>query len=459
MNKEYGLELSELQRNLHESKKAVLIIFEGLDSSGKGTSINKVLQFLDPRGYKVYSNEKKTKNERLRPFMWKYFMQFPKKGEIAVLDRSYYYELLMKSYKGDLKNSDYSEYLDIIDETEKTLIDEGTVIVKIFLHVDKKTQFKRLKALDKNPYTSWRVSKKEFDKNKNYKKIDGIYKKLINSCTLPFFEIDTGEKDYLNSIFLYISNQLKSFKAPFDTLENDFKETRFDWEKYNVPYEIEEDEYKKLLVKYQNKLRELQHVLYEKRKSLVVVFEGIDAAGKGGTIKRFVEALDPRGYDVIPISAPNTDEKAHHYLWRFWKACPKGGHIAVFDRSWYGRVLVERAENFCSEEAYYRAFREINQMERAWVNDDTIVVKFFITISKEEQLLRFEDRKENKPWKITDEDWRNREKWDIYEGLASLMIEKTSKKRAPWIVIPNNNKFFGRLEVLKSLIEILSDNL
>ena len=459
MNKELGLELSELQRNLHEQKKGVLIIFEGLDSSGKGTSINKVLQFLDPRGYKVYSNENKTKNEKLRPFMWKYFLQFPKKGEIVVLDRSYYYELLIKSYKGKLKSKDYSEYLDIIDETEKTLVDEGIVIIKLFLHVDKKTQFKRLQALDKNPYTTWRVNKKEFEKNKNYKIIDGIYKKLINSCTLPFFEVNTTEKNYLDLIFTHINKQLKSFKSPFDPLKNEINDLTFDWEKYNVPYEIEELEYKKLLLKYQNKLRELQHVLYEKRKALVVVFEGIDAAGKGGTIKRFVEGLDPRGYDVIPVSAPNSEEKEHHYLWRFWKGFPKAGHIAVFDRSWYGRLLVERAENFCSEEAYFRAFQEIKQMERAWVYDGAIVVKFFITISKEEQLLRFEDRKTNKPWKITEEDWRNREKWDLYETLASSMIEETSTTKAPWIVIPNNNKYFGRIEVLKSLIEVLSDNI
>ena len=459
MNKKLGLELSEFQRNLHENKKAVLIIFEGLDGSGKGTTINKILQFLDPRGYKVYSNEKKTENEKLRPFMWKYWQQFPKKGEIAVLDRSYYYELLKKSYKGKLTKGIYNEYLEFIDETEKTLIDEGTTIIKIFLHVDKKNQYKRLEALNKNPHTSWRVGKKDFEKNKDYKTIDKLYKKLINSCTLPFFEVETQNRDYIDDVLNYINNNLKNFKSPFDKFEILENPSSFDWEKYNIPYEIEDKEYKKLLSLYQNKLLELQHRLYKKRKNLVLVFEGIDAAGKGGTIKRFVEGLDPRGYDVIPVSAPNDQEKSHHYLWRFWKEFPKGGHIGIYDRSWYGRLLVEKAENFCTHEAYLRAFDEINQMEKSWTFDNSIVIKFFITISKDEQLLRFKDREQNKPWKITEEDWRNREKWDIYQELSSFMVEKTSKPHAPWIIVPNNNKLFGRLEVLKSIINILEEKL
>lgn len=391
--------------------------------------------------------------------MWKYWQQFPKKGEITVLDRSYYYELLKRSYKKNITKDLYNEYLEFIDETEKTLIDQGTIIIKIFLHVDKKNQLQRLKLLDKNPHTSWRVSKKDFEKNKNYKIIDKLYKKLINSCTLPFYEVETQNKDYINDIFNYINNNLKNFKSPFDKLEYIENTSSFDWEKYNIPYEIEKDAYNNLLSSYQKKLHELQHRLYEKRKSLVLVFEGIDAAGKGGTIKRFVENLDPRGYDVIPISAPNIEEKAHHYLWRFWKNFPKAGHIGIYDRSWYGRLLVERAENFCSEEDYFRAFDEINQMEKAWTSDDSILIKFFITISKDEQLLRFKDREANKPWKITEEDWRNREKWDVYQELSSLMVEKTSKAYAPWIIIPNNNKLFGRLEVLKSVINILEEKL
>lgn len=457
--KELSLELGQLQRELHEQGKGVLIIFEGMESSGKGTTINKLLQALDPRGYRVHSNEKINEEEELRAFMWKYWQQFPSKGEISILDRSYYHELFQKRYKKSMKKAKYNEYLDIIDETEKTLVDNETIIIKIFLDIDKKTQFKRLTRLDKNKNSTWRVNKKDFKYNEDYEKVESIYKLLINSSTIPFFEIDSTKNQYIEEVFSYVIDNLKGFKTNFDIDLDKFEDKELDFTKYDVPYEMEEEEYKKLLSKYQLKLRDLQHKLYDKRIPLIVAFEGIDAAGKGGTIKRLVEGLDPRGYDVIPVSAPSSIEKNHHYLWRFWKEYPKNGHIGVFDRTWYGRVLVERVENFCSQDAWERAYKEINQMEAQWVYDGAIVVKFFITISKEEQLKRFEDRKINKPWKITDEDWRNREKWDLYQKVTGTMLDLTSKKDAPWIVIPNNNKLFGRLEVLKSLIDIIEEKI
>ena len=457
--KELGLQLAELQRDLHNQNKGVLIIFEGLEASGKGTAINSLLQHLDPRGYRVFSNEGKNEEEKMRAFMWKYWNQFPHKGQIAVLDRSYYYELFKNKYKSKIKRTKYNEYLDIIDDTEKTLVDQGIIILKIFLNIDKKTQLKRLKTLNNNPNTTWRVNKKDFKLNKDYEKMSLDYKTVVNSSTLPFFEVDSSNKDYLNNIFKYIIDNLKNFNPNFDSVPNGFKDLPIDFTKYDVPYDIEKTEYEKLLTKYQTKLRDLQHKLYDKRVPLIVVFEGIDAAGKGGTIKRLVENLDPRGYDVIPVSAPSSLEKSHHYLWRFWKEYPKNGHIAVFDRSWYGRVLVERVEGFCSENEWQKAFTEINQMESEWSYDKAIVVKYFITISKEVQLKRFEDRKANKPWKITDEDWRNRERWDDYLKATGTMLNLTNKDNAPWIVIPNNNKYFGRLEVLKSLINIIEKKL
>ena len=453
--KEIGIRLAEIQRELHSKNKALLIIFEGLEASGKGTAINSLLQYLDPRGYKVFSNEKKNEEEKMRAFMWKYWNQFPHKGQIAVLDRSYYYELFKNKYRGKIKRTKFNEYLDIIDDTEKMLVDQGVIILKIFLNVDKKTQLKRLESLNKNPNTTWRVNKNDFKLNKDYKKMSLDYKIIISSSTLPFFEVDSSKKDYIENIFRYIKENVENFKPNFDNVINEFKDLPMDFSKYDVPYEIEKKEYEKLLEKYQRKLRDLQHRLYDKRIPLIVVFEGIDAAGKGGTIKRLVENLDPRGYDVVPISAPNSLEKSHHYLWRFWKEYPKNGHITIFDRSWYGRVLVERVEKFCAENQWQNAFAEINQMEMEWIYDKAIVVKYFITISKEEQLKRFEDRKVNKPWKITEEDWRNREKWDDYLKATGTMLNLTNKKEAPWIIIPNNNKCFGRLEVLKSLIDII----
>lgn len=457
--KELGLELSSIQRELHAMGKNVLIIFEGLDGAGKGTTINKVLQFLDPRGYKVYTNERKNEEQKLRPFMWKYWNQTPGRGEISILDRSWYYELFIKSYNKKLGKNKYNETIEIIEDTEKMLIDNGTIIIKIFLHIEKDVQKTRLKTLDNNKNTSWRVDKKDFKMNNDYDSVYKLYNLIINSTTLPFYEGDTTKETFLEDLFSYIIKQLKTFKSPFDKDIIDIKEESIDWMKYNVIYEIEDDYYEKLLKKYQNRLRTLQHMLYDKRIPLIIAFEGHDGAGKGGTIKRLVEGLDPRGYDVIPVSAPNDIEKSNHYLWRFWKNLPKNGHIGIFDRSWYGRVLVEKVEGFCSELEWKRAYDEINKMEEQWVFDKAIVVKYFITISKEEQLKRFEDRKLNKNWKITEEDWRNREKWDQYENAISTMLNLTNKPHAPWVVIPNNNKLFGRLEVLKSLIDIVENRL
>ena len=193
----------------------------------------------------------------------------------------------------------------------------------------------------------------------------------------------------------------------------------------------------------------------------MIAFEGWDAAGKGGAIKRLTEPLDPRGYQVNPTSAPNDVEKEHHYLWRFWNTIPKGGHIAIYDRTWYGRVMVERIEGFCTVEEWSRAYAEINEMEEHLYDEGTIVLKFWLHIDKEEQEKRFKERMNNpeKQWKITDEDWRNREKWDLYEEAINEMIQKTSTKTAPWHIIESNDKKYARIKTLKIVTEALEDAL
>ena len=210
-------------------------------------------------------------------------------------------------------------------------------------------------------------------------------------------------------------------------------------------------------MKYQEKLYNLQNIFYLNKIPVVIVFEGWDAAGKGGAIKRLTSGLDPRGYRVVSTPAPTPDELAHHYLWRFWNNIPKTGHTTIFDRSWYGRVMVEPIEGFCSEDEYERAFDEINQMEKHLTNSGMLVIKFFIHISKDEQLRRFEDRKNNpqKSWKLTDEDYRNREKWDVYTTAIEDMIKKTTTPYAPWYVISGNSKKYARIEVLKTVTEIM----
>ncbi len=234
-------------------------------------------------------------------------------------------------------------------------------------------------------------------------------------------------------------------------------------ETINLDKTLTREEYKKNLVRYQLQLRQLAYQLYVQKRTLVVVYEGWDAGGKGGNIKRVTEKLDPRGYEVFPIAAPDGEDRTHHYLWRFWRRLkpPDEKQILIFDRSWYGRVMVERIEGFCTEEEWKRAYREINFFERQLVDFGMILAKFWIHISSQEQLQRFEARKDidYKSWKLTDEDWRNREKWDSYEEAVEDMLLKTSTLTAPWTIVEGNDKSYARVKSLRTLVELLSREL
>ena len=232
-------------------------------------------------------------------------------------------------------------------------------------------------------------------------------------------------------------------------------------ETVDLSLSLEREKYKESLLKYQVAVHNLGYQVYVQQRPVIMVFEGWDAGGKGGAIKRMTEKLDPRGYVVYPIAAPAGDDATRHYLFRFWRRLPETGQIAIFDRSWYGRVMVERIEGFCSEEAWKRAYREINQFERQLVDYGTILFKFWIHISQEEQLARFESRADDrlKRWKLTDEDWRNREKWDVYEEAVNDMLLKTSTVTAPWTVVEGNDKWYARVKVLQTVVDQLSKEL
>lgn len=229
----------------------------------------------------------------------------------------------------------------------------------------------------------------------------------------------------------------------------------------NLSLTLEPEEYKSSLIKYQVALHELAYQVYVQQRPVIMVFEGWDAAGKGGAIRRITEKIDPRGFVVYPIAAPKGDDATHHYLWRFWRRLPETGQIAIFDRTWYGRVMVERIEGFCSEEEWKRAYREINYFERQLVDFGTILFKFWLHISPEEQLRRFESRAGDKlrEWKLTEEDWRNREKWGVYEAAVNEMLLKTSTITAPWTVVEGDSKPYARIKILKTIVDKLSDEL
>ena len=232
-------------------------------------------------------------------------------------------------------------------------------------------------------------------------------------------------------------------------------------EKIDLSKSLDRDEYERQLAHYQARLSHLGYQVYLQKRPVVIVYEGWDAAGKGGSIKRVTEALDPRGYVVYPIGAPKGEDKTHHYLWRFWRRLPEKGQIAIFDRSWYGRVMVERVEGFCNTKEWKRAFREMNQFERQLADLGAICIKFWIHIDKDEQLARFEARKRTpyKAWKLTDEDWRNRKKWDLYLKAVKDMLHKTSTRAAPWTVVEGNSKHYARVKAIKTIVKTLEREL
>ncbi|MDQ1470131.1 MAG: AMP-polyphosphate phosphotransferase [Bryobacterales bacterium] len=232
-------------------------------------------------------------------------------------------------------------------------------------------------------------------------------------------------------------------------------------ETLDLSLSLPRDKYVTELTRRQIQLRELSGQIYRQKRPVVIAFEGWDAAGKGGAIKRITEKMDPRGYIVFPISAPEGEDKTRHYLYRFWRRLPEGGQIAIFDRTWYGRVLVERVEGYASMNEWQRAYKEINSFERQLKDFGTILVKFWIHISRDEQLRRFEERRRThyKAWKLTEDDWRNREKWPLYEEAVEDMLLKTTTKVAPWNLIEGNDKYWARVKTLTRLVDILTEQL
>lgn len=460
-----------LQRELKNLGVPVMIVFEGFGAAGKGTQINRLIQALDPRGFTVYSTDAETKDEKMHPFLWRFWTKTPEKGRIAVFDRSWYRKLLVDRYEKKTSKKEIPIILEEISSFEKQLTDGGTLVIKFFLDISEQEQKKRFHKLMEKKATSWRVSDKDLDRNKHFQDYLEMADEMLTKTDSDYapWTIVEAEDDRYATVKI-----LSTVAAAFEDRYKKEKESkkkerevdgRFDkselndsvLKKVDLSKKMEEKAYEKRLDELQKKLRLLHGKLYAKRIPVVLAFEGWDAGGKGGAIKRLTNALDPRGYTVNPTSSPNDIERAHHYLWRFWTKMPKDGHIAIFDRTWYGRVMVERIEGFCTTQDWQRAYKEINQMEQQLVNHGAVVLKFWLHIDKEEQARRFQDRQDNpeKSWKITDEDWRNREKWDLYEKAVDEMLVRTSTADAPWIIVEGNDKLYARIKVLETVVNAL----
>lgn len=458
---ELEVRLGALQREARAAELPVLIVFEGRDAAGKGTMINRLALALDARGFKVHPVNAPVKEERLRPFLWRFWNWTPARGSMAIYDRSWYGRVLVGRVDRLVKKAVWRRAYDEINAFERQLLDDGAVIIKFFLEISPREQKKRFEKLIANPATAWKVGKDDWKHHRQFDRYTEAVKDMIEKTgtpRAPWTVVQAGRRrEAAVRIFetvigavqegLQADHRAAAAALPARTVSR--------ISGLDLSAALERPAYERRLKRLQRTLFDLEHEIYLHRIPVVIVYEGADAAGKGGCIRRMVQSFDPRGYSVIPVGPPDATETRHHYLWRFWREFPKAGHIAVFDRSWYGRVLVERVEGFCTEAGWKRAYAEINETERQWTDFGAVVVKFWLQISAEEQFRRFKAREAHpdKQWKITAEDWRNREKQNAYRSAVDDMLFYTGTEHAPWTLVASENKLHARIRTLSVLAE------
>ncbi|EIM62448.1 polyphosphate:AMP phosphotransferase [Desulfobacter postgatei] len=459
-------ELLNVQLELNESSSfPVIILVGGLDGAGRGATVNLLNEWMDPRFIQTHGMGDPTDEELDRPMMWRFWRALPPKGKIGVFLGSWYtWPILNRAY-GRTNDADLEQSMGRAIKLEKMLVNEGALVIKFWFHLSREEQKKRLQSLEKDPLTRWKVTKRDWKHFKNYDKFREVHEKVIrqtSTAEAPWLIIEGSDARYRNLtvgklILTAIRERLDRDAQPSPEILSPPLMPSIDnvnvLKTLDMTQSLTKEEYREKLIKYQRKLNLLIRDPKFKYTSVIAVFEGNDAAGKGGAIRRITGALDARGYQVIPIAAPTEEEREQPYLWRFWRHLPRKGRVTIFDRSWYGRVLVERVEQFCSEADWMRAYNEINEFELQITRHRMVVVKFWLAITQEEQLERFHTREQTgfKRFKITEEDWRNRKKWEQYELAVTDMVDRTSTDYAPWTLIEANDKYFARIKVLKTL--------
>lgn len=466
--------LLNAQFDLSQSGRGpVLILISGVEGGGRGETANKLTEWMDPRHIHVLAFGPRTCDEAARPAPWRYWKALPPKGRLGVFMNAWYNEVMAEHLRGASGDDELHARLQSIRQHEQMLSHEGLVLLKFWIHLSRAEQKRRLKALDRDPRTSWRVTRADWEAYRLYNRSHALWEHLLretSSAEAPWYVVEGTDERYryltVGRILLKAMRSTLSTKPPSvrrastppaPSVIDNVKLIR----DLDLSQRLTADEYSVALEKYQGRLARLtRHKRFAKH-SLVLAFEGVDAAGKGGAIRRVTGALDARQYVTVPIAAPSEEERAHPYLWRFWKHVPPRGGITIFDRSWYGRVLVERVEGLSAVSDWMRAYAEINQFEEQLVGDGVVIVKFWLQISEKEQLKRFKARERTsfKRFKITPEDWRNRSKWRSYERAVSDMVDRTSTEISPWTLVEAEDKYFARIKVLKTIVDRLKDAL
>ncbi len=474
---DYKKELPELRARLLDAQRAlrtadisVLIIIEGIDGSGRAQVVNKLHEWLDPRGLQTHTFWRPSDEERERPVYWRYWREMPSSGEIAIFLGGWYREIFSNAIQGKIKENNLDARLTPVNDIERLLAYDRTLILKFWYHLPRDVQEERLKIEKSTPDDRYTSAKEALKDRDNLSLWAERILRNTDMAHAPWFVIEAEDSRYRDLATGYtllaacekrLADQKNQRNEPLPPHEPALphapsaRVTLLD--NIDLKQTVDKAEYEDRIIKRQAELRELTWKAYDEGISTYLVFEGWDAAGKGGSIRRLTAGIDARLYRVIPYGAPSSHELEHHYLWRFWRHIPRAGRVAIFDRSWYGRVLVERIEGLCAPAEWQRAYHEINDFEQQLVNGKNLLLKFWLHISPEEQLRRFEDRQNTawKNYKITPDDWRNREKRPDYELAINEMLLRSDTEYARWHIIANEDKNYGRLQILDTVCEAL----
>ncbi len=467
LEEELRIKLFQLQQKCHEHKIAVLVTILGVDGSGRGSLVNTLSSWLDAKKINNRTFWRTTDEEKDRPDSWKYWVKLPGYGDFGIFFGGWYDETIRKASYGDISEDELFKTMNKRVKMERTLAKNNYAIAKFWLHLSDDEHQKRRVARQKEQ-GKYRFTPYDVRSENNYPNLIETVSKTITMTDrdfAPWYVIDAHDKNFkIISVARALINNLENVIAIRTSIDAaDSPEPQQDesqitaLDRVDLSQSLERDEYRKELKKLKNEIYQLSYKAYHRGISSTLVFEGGDAGGKGGAIRRISSSVDSRITRIIPISAPTDEELAHHYLWRFWRHVPLSGYVTIYDRSWYGRVLVERVEKYAKFNEWRRSYAEINNFEEELTEGKNILLKFWMHISPEEQLRRFKER-EVVPWKnykITDEDWRNRERAADYRIAADEMFMRTDTEYAPWHIVPAESKYFARIFVLKTYRDAL----
>jgi polyphosphate:AMP phosphotransferase len=478
-------QLLDVQRQLTQARFPVIVLFAGVDAAGKGETVNLLNEWMDPRWILTRAYGEPSDEERERPEYWRYWRDLPPKGRVGLFLNAWYSRPVLDRVYRRSSNADFNRELDQIATFERTLADDGALILKFWMHLGRNAQKRRFRKLESDPLTRWRVTKTQWQNWRLYDRFVDAAELALQRTSVeqaPWTIVEGADEEYRSlTVATAIRDAIRKAltdgrgERPASRASGKARRSRTNpgrarangtpasdaaaigsatiLNSLDMAQSLPKEDFSRELERWQGRLNKLQRRAHGKGvPTTILLFEGWDASGKGGAIRRVTGALDARSYQVIPIAAPTDEERAQHYLWRFWRHLSRAGRLTIFDRSWYGRVLVERVEGFATESEWRRAYSEINEFEHELVGAGIVLVKYWMHITPGEQLRRFKarERLRHKRWKLTDEDWRNRERWANYEHAVNEMVARTSTRAAPWTLVEADHKYFARIKVLKT---------